>query len=307
MALAILLGGFFGLLVAGGVLVVGTIRHARREEAEMHVAFAEARGEPRSSEVGPAVWSSFDMESLREGGYDVDPSDPYATLTGELTVSSSEISWSESTLADGHAPRANVATESVEFTESVVIAEPADADEAADVDEAAEIEEPAFIDEPAEIDEPVSKIPEPVSKISEPADIGVPLGIDVPLDVPEPVAAGAAPVARRSAPAPVREDEPVVWRAPAQSQVIILAVSLRALADAVAATVTHEAWERFDDAYAQVRSRVQGEGGARRPSPIDVHAHERRPSTGRANGGARRRSAPPRRPAGPARITWRAR
>ena len=44
MALAILLGGFIGLLVAGGVLVVGTIRHARREEDEINRAFAEVRG-----------------------------------------------------------------------------------------------------------------------------------------------------------------------------------------------------------------------------------------------------------------------
>ncbi len=294
MALAILLGGFVGLLVAAGVLIVGTVRHARREEAEMHVAFAEARGEPKSSVVGPAEWSSFDMEALREEGYDVDRSDPYATLTGELTLTSSEISWSESKLADGHAPRANVATESVELTESVVVAEPADIDEPAFIEEPADVDEPTFIEEPADIEEP--------------AYIGAPAEIDEPLSkIREPVAAGTAPIARRATSTPVREDESVVWRAPAQSQVIILAVSLRALADAVAATVTQEAWERFDDAYAQVRSRFQSGDDDRRPSPIDVHAHERRPSSGPTNGGTHRRSAPPRRRTGPPPITWRAR
>jgi hypothetical protein len=304
MALAILLGGFFGLLVAGGVLVVGTVRHARRAEAEMNVAFAEARGEPRSSEVGPGVWSSFDMESLREEGYDVDRSDPYATLTGELTVAS-EISWSESTLADGQAPRAGVATESGVFTESVVVAEPADVDEPAAIDNAAEIDEPAVFEQDAEIDQPVFFDQD--AEIDEPVYIDQPAEVDEPVyKIPEPVAAGAAPVARRAAPTPVR-DQPVVWRAPAQSQVIILAVALRALADGVAATVSPEAWDGFDDTVAQVRGATQrGSGHGRRPS-IDVDGHDRRPSTGRANGGARRRSAPPRRPGGPARITWRAR
>jgi hypothetical protein len=119
-----------------------------------------------------------------------------------------------------------------------------------------------------------------------------------PVTMAEPVSAGAAP-------APVREDQPVVWRAPAQSQVIILAVSLRALADAVAATVTQEAWERFDDAYAQIRGRFQNGDGARRPSSIDVHAHERRSSNGPGNGWAPRRNGP--RPGGAKHISWRAR
>src|SRR5262249_57207292 len=105
--------------------------------------------------------------------------------------------------------------------------------------------------------------------------------------VPEPVPA-------RTARAPVRDDQPVVWRAPAQSQVIILAVSLRALADAVAATVTQEAWERFDEAYAQVRGRYQNGDGARRSSSIDVHGHERRSSNRPTDRWAPRRNPPPR-------------
>src|SRR4029450_13592561 len=112
MALAILLGGFIGLLVAGGVLVAGTIRHARREEDEMNRAFAEVRGAAHDPADDTPAWSSIDMEALREEGYDVDRSDPYATLTGQ-------ISWSESPLADGHAPLANVDAEPVMFAEPV--------------------------------------------------------------------------------------------------------------------------------------------------------------------------------------------
>ena len=66
MALAILLGGFIGLLVAGGVLVVGTIRHARREDDEMSRAFAEVRGTAHGPTDDAPTWSSIDMEALRE-------------------------------------------------------------------------------------------------------------------------------------------------------------------------------------------------------------------------------------------------
>src|SRR5215211_7540412 len=96
MALAILLGGIVGLLVAGGVLAVGTIRQARRDEDDINHAFAEARGEKHDRVIGPAPWSSFDMEVLGEDGESVDPSDPYATLTGV-----SAVSWSHSAEANG--------------------------------------------------------------------------------------------------------------------------------------------------------------------------------------------------------------
>lgn len=269
MALAILLGGFIGLLVAGGVLVVGTIRHARREEDEMNRAFAEVRGAAHDPADDSPSWSSIDMEALREEGYDVDRKDPYATLTGE-------VSWSESTLVDGHAPLANVELEP----------------------------DPVFMAEPAEeVDEPVT-VAEPVTR-AEPLTVPEPVTIAEPVAVPEPVTV-AEPAAVRAAPAALRDTDTVVWRAPAQSQVIILAVSLRALADAAAATVSHEAWERFDDAYAQVRARYQGSEGARRPSSIDVHAHERRSSYGPPNRWAPRRNGPSR-PGGPKHISWRAR
>src|SRR5947209_2348840 len=92
MALAILLGGFFGLLVAGGVLAFGTIKQARRDQDDINHAFAEARGEKHDPVIGPAPWSSIDMEALVEEGVAVDRSDPYATLTG----SNAFVSWSHS-------------------------------------------------------------------------------------------------------------------------------------------------------------------------------------------------------------------
>src|SRR5947208_12238116 len=91
MALAILLGGIFGLLVAGGVLAVGTIKQARRDQDDINHAFAEARGE-KHDPIGPAPWSSIDMEALVEEGVAVDRSDPYATLTGSTAF----VSWSHS-------------------------------------------------------------------------------------------------------------------------------------------------------------------------------------------------------------------
>src|SRR5437016_1734523 len=95
MVLAILLGGIFGLLVAGGVLVAGTIKQARRDQDDINNAFAEARGEKHDPVIGPAPWSSIDMEALVEEGVAVDRSDPYATLTG----SNAFVSWSHSTEA----------------------------------------------------------------------------------------------------------------------------------------------------------------------------------------------------------------
>lgn len=287
MALAILLGGFIGLLVAGGVLVVGTIRHARREEDEINRAFAEVRGTAHSPTDDAPTWSSIDMEALREEGYDVDQSDPYATLTGE-------ISWSESTLADGRAPLANIADEPNMADEPNIADEPFVVAEPVD-----EVAEPVMVAEPVTMAEPVT--------FAEPVTMAEPFTIAEPVKVAEPVTL-AEPVSARAVPAPVRDDQPVVWRAPAQSQVIILAVSLRALADAVAATVSQEAWQRFDDAYAQVRSRYQGGGsdGNRRPSSIDVHVHERRSSNGPTDGFAPRRNGTSR-PGGPKHISWRAR
>src|SRR6266496_333060 len=95
MVLAILLGGIFGLLVAGGVLAVGVVRQARRDQDDINHAFAEARGEEHDPMVGPAPWSSMDMEALVEEGVAVDRSDPYATLTGSTAF----VSWSHSTEA----------------------------------------------------------------------------------------------------------------------------------------------------------------------------------------------------------------
>jgi hypothetical protein len=299
MALAILLGGFVGLLVAGGVLVVGTIRHARREEDEINRAFAEVRGTAHHHADDSPTWSSIDMEALREEGYDFDHSDPYAPLTGE-------ISWSESTLADGHAPMADAVPEPVvvaepaeEVAEPFTIAEPITIAEPAE-----EVAEPFTIAEPITIAEPAEEVAEPFT-IAEPITIAEPVRVAEPIAVPEPVTV-AQPAAARAAPAPVREDGPVVWRAPAQSQVIILAVSLRALADAVAATVTQEAWERFDDAYAQVRSRFQGGDAAHKSPSVDVRGRQRRWSNGPTDGWAPRRNGPSRR-GGPKHISWRAR
>ena len=91
-------GRDFGLLIAGGVFVVGTVRQARRDQNDMNAAFADARGEAHDPVFGPAPWSSFDMEALgeEEDAIPVDRSDPYATLTGVASVS-----WSHSKEANG--------------------------------------------------------------------------------------------------------------------------------------------------------------------------------------------------------------
>jgi hypothetical protein len=327
MALAILLGGIIGLLVAGGVLAVGTIRQARRDQDDINGAFAKAWGKAQDPDVGPAAWSSIDMESLVEDGVTVDRSDPYATLTN------SQISWSESTLAGGNAPMANVDAEADETfvaeKHEIFIAEEDEtfaSDEheifvaekhetfVAEPDETfvaepeerfvAEPNEPfvaepnkAFVAEPdmAFVAEPDKTfVAEPVSRLPEPVSYAAPQGTD--------------------------DDRPVIWRAPAESQVMILVVALRALADAVEATLTSEGarhWNGLEDAMAHARDVAYKQGNGERVS-IDVDGHDR-PAT--ANGAAsrvtsddrsRHRSAPrrsvsPRRHTGPKPITWRAR
>jgi hypothetical protein len=292
MALAILLGGIVGLIVAGSVLAVGVVRQGRRDQDDINGAFAKAWGKAQDPVVGPAPWSSFDMEALVEDGVAIDRSDPYATLTN------SQISWSESTLEDGHAPLADVAPEQdeafVAAPDDTFVAEP-DETFVAEPDE-------AFVAEPHEI-----VVPEPDETF-----------------VPEPVHTVIEPVSYRAAPQRIDEDQPVVWRAPAQSQVIILVVALRALADGVAATVAPEAWRSLDYAVAGARPKAnQGENGYAGRSSIDVDAHDRPASENRSGvrvtsddhsrtASAPRRSTPRRSTAarrhnGPKPISWRAR
>src|ERR687898_2360192 len=299
MVLAILLGGIFGLLVAGGVLAAGTIRQARRDQDDINGAFAEARGEAHDRLVGPAPWSSFDMEVLGEDGESVDPSDPYATLTGV-----SAVSWSHSAEANGaddtpyleDAPTMQLTAEPHE----TFVAEP----------------HQTFVLEPEEtfVAEPHQTfVLEPETFVAQPDETFV----------AEPVAALSESVADAAAPARIDEERPVLWRAPAESQVIILVVALRALADGLEATLTSEGsrqWNGLDDALAHARDAVyarepgNGNRDGRRAS-IDVDAHDR-PSPGNRSGsnvtredrsrGVPRRSAPSRRHDGPKRITWRA-
>ncbi len=275
MVLAILLGGIFGLLVAGGVLVVGMVRQARLDQSDMNAAFADARGEAHDPVFGPAPWSSFDMEALGEDedGVTVDRSDPYATLTGVAAVS-----WSHS----AEAVREDEIPPLDDEPTTHLTAEP-------DETFAAEPEE-IFVAEPDEtfVAEPVAMLPEPVD------DVATPAAID--------------------------EERPVVWRAPAQSQVIILVVALRALADGVAATITPEGVAQLDeleDALAHVRGAYQRGNGNGLRSSIDVDGHDRPASDVSASplsrddspkhGSAPRRSAPstPRRHSGPKPISWR--
>jgi len=319
MVLAILLGGIFGLLVAGGVLVAGTIKQARRDQDDINHAFAEARGE-KHDPIGPAPWSSIDMEALVEEGVAVDRSDPYATLTG----SNAFVSWSHSTeasdaddiphLDDEPATQLTYAPEEsfVAEPDETFVAEPEDTYVAEP--EAPFIAEPEapFVPEPeapfvAEPEKTFVAEPEETF-VAEPEAPFIPAREPTPMLDPEPVA---------SAPAPARfEDErPVVWRAPAESQVIIFVVALRAIADAVEATLTSggsKQWDGLEDALAHVRgSYERGNGNARRSS-IDVDARERPALDGtrsriiRDGRSAPRRSGPPRRHTGPKPITWRA-
>jgi len=270
MVLAILLGGIFGLLVAGGVLVAGTIKQARRDQDDINHAFAEARGEKHDPVIGPAPWSSIDMETLVEEGVAVDRSDPYATLTG----SNAFVSWSHST-------------------------EASDADDIPHLDDEPATQltyepEKSFVAEPAPM---LDGEPAPMLD-REPA----------PMLDPEPVASAAAP-------ARIEDERPVVWRAPAESQVIIFVVALRAIADAVEATLTSggaKQWDGLEDALAHVRGSYERGNGNERRSSIDVDARERPALDGtrsrilRDGRSAPRRSAPPRRRTGPKPITWRA-
>jgi len=288
MALAILLGGIVGLLVAGGVLAVGTIRQARRDEDDINHAFAEARGEKHDRVIGPAPWSSFDMEALGEEGVSVDPSDPYATLTGV-----SAVSWSHSTEANG--------ADDVPYLDdepaTQLTTEPDDTFVAAPDTFVAEPDD-TFVAEPDD------------TFVAEPDDTFV----------AEPVAMLPESVGHAAAPATIEDERPVVWRAPAQSQVIILVVALRALADGVAATITPEGaaqLDGLDDALAHARGAYERGNSNGRRSSIDVGGHDRpasdvsSSSIGRddrspVHGSVPRRSAPPRRHNGPKRITWRA-
>src|SRR5215211_2255130 len=296
MALAILLGGIVGLLVAGGVLAVGTIRQARRDEDDINHAFAEARGEKHDRVIGPAPWSSFDMEALGEEGVSVDPSDPYATLTGV-----SAVSWSHSTEANG--------ADDVPYLDdepaTQLTTEPDDTFVAAPDTFVAEPDD-TFVAEPDE------------TFVAEPDDTFVAEPDDT--FVAEPVAMLPESVGHAAAPATIEDERPVVWRAPAQSQVIILVVALRALADGVAATITPEGaaqLDGLDDALAHARGAHERGNSNGRGSSIDVGGHDRpasdvsSSSIGRddrspVHGSVPRRSAPPRRHNGPKRITWRA-
>jgi hypothetical protein len=282
MVLAILLGGIFGLLVAGGVLVAGMVRQARRDQNDMNEAFADARGEAHDPVFGPAPWSSIDMEALgeEEDAAPVDRSDPYATLTGVPAVS-----WSHSSEANGaddippldDEPAKQLISEPhqtfVAEPDEIFVAEPHD----------------AFVAEPDEaFVRPAAMLPESVDNGATPASID--------------------------------DEQSVLWRAPAQSQVIILVVALRALADGLAATITPEGATQLDeleDALAHARGAHERGNGNGRRSSIDVDGRDRPASdmsTSPINrgdrsqniGSAPRRSAP-RRHNGPKPITWRAR
>lgn len=286
MVLAILLGGIFGLLVAGGVLAVGVVRQGRRDQDDINHAFAEARGEAHDPVIGPAPWSSIDMESLVEEGVAVDRSDPYATLTG----SNAFVSWSHSSEAsdvdDIPSLDPEPATELTYEPDNMFAAEPDD----------------TFVAEPAPMLDP-----EPDETfVAEPAPMLDPE--PAPMLDPEPVASAAAP-------ARIEDERPVVWRAPAESQVIIFVVALRAIADAVEATLTSGGstqWDGLEDALAHVRGSYERGNGNVRRSSIDVDGHDRPATDGSSSRIIRdgrtgpRRTGPSRRHNGPKPITWRA-
>jgi hypothetical protein len=317
MVLAILLGGIFGLLVAGGVLVVGMVRQARLDQHDMNAAFADARGEAHDPVVGPAPWSSFDMEALGEDedGVVVDRSDPYATLTGVAAVS-----WSHSKEAIGEDDIPLLDDQPTHRTaepDETFVAEPHETF-------VAEPEE-IFVAEPhetfvAEPDETFVAEPEEIF-VAEPHETFV--GEPDETFVAKPAAMLPEPVDNRATPASIDEERPVVWRAPAQSQFVILVVALRALADGVAATITPEGATQLDgleDALAHARGAYQRGNGNRsgRRSSIDVDGHDRPASDLSAasplsrddspkHTSAPRRGTPstPRRHSGPKPISWR--
>ena len=318
MVLAILLGGIFGLLVAGGVLVAGTIKQARRDQDDINHAFAEARGEAHDPVIGPAPWSSIDMEALVEEGVAVDRSDPYATLTG----SNAFVSWSHSneasdgddipSLDDEKATQLTDEPDDTFVTEpdDTFVAEPDDTFRAEPDDTFVAQPIEKFVAEPDEtfVAEPAPMLdPEPGETfVAEPAPVLDPE--PAPMLDPEPVANGAAP-------ARMEDERPVVWRAPAESQVIIFVVALRAIADAVEATLTSGGstqWDGLEDALAHVRGSYERGNGSPRRSSIDVGGHDRPATDGSSSRIIRdgrtgpRRTGPSRRHNGPKPITWRA-
>jgi Cornifin (SPRR) family len=310
MVLAILLGGIFGLLVAGGVLAVGVIRQGRRDQDDINHAFAEARGEKHDPVYGPAPWSSIDMEALVEEGVAVDRSDPYATLTG----SNAFVSWSHSNEAGDEDDISSLddepATPLTYESEKTFVAEPDDTFAAEPDDTFTAEPDDTFVAEPDE-----TFIAEPDDTfIAEPAPMFDPeraARLDpepAPMFDPEPVASSAAP-------ARIEDDRPVVWRAPAESQVIIFVVALRAIADAVEATLTSGGstqWDGLEGALAQVRSSYERGNGNVGRSSIDVGGHDRPATDGSSSRIIRdgrtgpRRTGPSRRHNGPKPITWRA-
>ena len=318
MVLAILLGGIFGLLVAGGVLAVGTIKQARRDQDDINHAFAEARGEKHDPVIGPAPWSSIDMEALVEEGVAVDRSDPYATLTG----SNAFVSWSHSneasdgddipSLDDEKATQLTDEPDDTFVTEpdDTFVAEPDDTFRAEPDDTFVAQPIEKFVAEPDEtfVAEPAPMLdPEPGETfVAEPAPVLDPE--PAPMLDPEPVASAAAP-------ARIEDERPVVWRAPAESQVIIFVVALRAIADAVEATLTSGGstqWDGLEDALAHVRGSYERGNGSPRRSSIDVGGHDRPATDGSSSRIIRdgrtgpRRTGPSRRHNGPKPITWRA-
>ena len=315
MVLAILLGGIFGLLVAGGVLVAGMVRQARRDQNDMNEAFADARGEAHDPVFGPAPWSSIDMEALgeEEDAAPVDRSDPYATLTGVAAVS-----WSHSSEANG----ADDITPLDDEPATQLIAEPREAFVAEPHD--------TFVAEPDEI-----FVAEPHDTfVAEPDEIFVAEPHDTFVAEPDqtfvaepdetfvarPAAMLPESVDNGATPASIDDERSVLWRAPAQSQVIILVVALRALADGLAATITPEGATQLDgleEALAHARGAHERGNGNGRGSSIDVDGRDRpvsdmatspinRGDRSQNIGSAPRRGAP-RRHNGPKPITWRAR
>ena len=326
MALAILLGGIVGLLIAGGVFAVVTIRQARRDQNDMNAAFADARGEVHDPVFGPAPWSSFDMEALgeEEDAIPVDRSDPYATLTGVASVS-----WSHSKEANGADDILPMDDEpTTHFTaepDQTFVAEPdetfvAEPEETfvAEPDETFVAEpDQTFVSEPyvkfvAEPDQTV--VSEPYVKfVAEPEETFV----------AKPAAMLPESVDNAATPASIDDERALLWRAPAQSQVIILVVALRALADGLAATITPEGATQLDEleeALAHARGAYERGTGNGLRSSIDVDGRDRPASDVSASpisredgspkhGATPRRSGSPtsRRHNGPKPITWRAR
>jgi hypothetical protein len=325
MGLAILLGGIFGLLIAGGVLAVATIKQARRDQDDINHAFADARGEKHDPVIGPAPWSSIDMEALVEEGVAVDRSDPYATLTGSTAF----VSWSHSSEASDSADVPHLddeqSTKRTHDPDDTFVAERDDIF-AAEPDETfvAEPDE-TFVAEPAPMleAEPADIfVAEPDIFAAEPDNIFAAEPEETVAAAPDETFVAepapmleAEPVAMAAAPARIEEERPVVWRAPAESQVIIFVVALRAIADAVEATLTSGGstqWNGLEDALAHVRGASEGGSGPARRTSIDVGGHDRPATDGSSSRIIRdgrtgpRRTGPSRRHNGPKPITWRA-